>query len=350
MRHMRSVPWQFLFRRRANSRNRNLGLDTSTLREQHALPWAVSRPVRHFNKRHDSTSMARPTTRKVFGRTLVDVSEQDTIEREFFARVKLPNGTFKSTGANRMDDLNAAVFPYIAAIDERPVKIMDVGASSGVSTLEWFECLSGERVTCDVTATDLIVHASLVSLAPSLAVLIDRDRNILHMDVLGQGAPPVAKGLEGIFAGMIRMLFRVAMKVDDRLPPLNGRTQEAATGRVLKCEPVTLLTKRLAQHESLSLRVIEDDLLAANHPQFNEVFHVVRAANILNRCYFSDQVLVQIVNKLKESIKQNGLLVVCRTEHNGANNATLFQSTDSKFRVLLRLGSGSEIEDLITGI
>jgi hypothetical protein len=60
--------------------------------------------------------------------------------------------------------------------------------------------------------------------------------------------------------------------------------------------------------------------------------------------------LVQIVNKLKESIKQNGLLVVCRTERKGANNATIFQSTDSKFRVLLRLGSGSEIEDLITGI
>src|SRR5229473_7505378 len=95
------------------------------------------------------------------------------------------------------------------------------------------------------------------------------------------------------------------------------------------------LTKRIAQHESLSLRVIEGDLLAANRPQFNEVFHVVRAANILNRCYFSDQVLVQIVNKLKESIKQNGLLVVCRTEHNGANNATIFQSTDSKFRVLV---------------
>lgn len=294
-------------------------------------------------------TVLKPTTSELLGSRLVGVSEQDALEREFFARVMLPNGTTKTTDAYRMDDLNAAVFPYIVAITERPVKVMDVGVSSGISTLEWYEYLSGERVACDVTATDLILYASLVSLAPHLAVLIDRDRNILHMDVLGKGAPPFANGLEGIFAGMIRMLFRAAMKVEDSLRPLNGYVQEAAAGRVLKCEPVTLLTKRLAQHESI--RLIEDDLLAANRPEFKEAFHVVRAANILNRVYFSDQVLVQIVKKLKERLKQNGLLAVCRTEENGVNNATLFQSTtDSKFRVLLRLGSGSEIEELVTEI
>ena len=69
----------------------------------------------------------KPTTREVFGSTLGGVSEQDALEREFFARVMLPNGTIKTTGADRMDDLNAAVFPYIAAITERPVKVMDVG-------------------------------------------------------------------------------------------------------------------------------------------------------------------------------------------------------------------------------
>jgi hypothetical protein len=291
----------------------------------------------------------KPTTRDVFGGTWLGVSMQAALEREFFARVMLPNGTVKSTGADRMGDLNAAVLPYILAITERPVKVMDVGASSGISTLEWYEYLSGERVACDVTATDLIVYASLVSLAPSLSVLIDRDRNILHLDVLGKGAPPVANGLKGIFAGMIRMLFRVAMKIEHSLRPLNGYVQEVAAGRVLKCEPVTLLTKRLAQHASV--RLIEDDLLEANRPEFKDAFHVVRAANILNRVYFSDQVLVRIVKKLKESLKQSGLLVVCRTQDNGVNNATLFQSIqDSKLRVLLRLGSGSEIEELVMGI
>jgi hypothetical protein len=292
--------------------------------------------------------MMAPTTRKVYGTRPVG-AEQDGLEREFFARVVLPNGTIKSTGANRMDDLNLAVFPYIAAIAARPVRVLDVGVSSGVSTVEWYQSLWIGQVACDFTATDLTVYVSLISLAPGLAALIDRNRNILHLDVLGRGLPPVAGGPGAFLTAGIRMLFRTAMRIDHRLPPLNGRTQEAAKGRVLQCEPVTLLTKRLSQNDTL--RVIEDDLMTADRPKFKGTFHVVRAANILNRAYFPDQVLAQIVSKLKQNIEPDGLFVVCRTEHNGVNNATLFQYTkDAKFRVLFRFGSGSEIEDLITGI
>ena len=69
----------------------------------------------------------------------------------------------------------------------------------------------------------------------------------------------------------------------------------------------------------------------------------------LNRAYFSDSVLAQIIEKLRERLKPNGLLIVCRTDSVGVNHATVFESTaDSKSRVLLRLGGGSEIEGLMT--
>lgn len=292
-------------------------------------------------------SKSRPTAREVFSGT--PSAEQDAMERAFFGRVVLPNGTVKTTNANRIDDLNLAALPFIVALAERPVQIMDVGASSGISTLEWYESLSDRGVDCHVTATDLTVYTSLVSLAPGLGVLIDRDRNILHLDVFGRGAPARAKGLQGVFAGFMRTLFRTAMMLDGNLPPLNGQTRTAATGWLLKCEPVTLLTKKLVQHSGL--RVLEDDLLKANRPEFKDAFHVVRAANILNRAYFSDQVLTQVVKKLKERLKKNGLLIICRTTDDGVNNATLFRLTaNSEFRVLLRLGNGSEIEDLVTGV
>jgi hypothetical protein len=291
-------------------------------------------------------SLARPITRTVFRKTAVSPHEQESLEYEFFVRVVLPNGTVKSTRANRLDDLNHAALPYIARIAEKPVKIMDVGVSSGVSTLEWHEHLSAERIACDITGTDLTIYASLVSLGPQLSVLIDASRNILHLDIFGRGAPPSAEGLQGMFAGIIRMLFRGALMVDSQLPPLQGRVREAANGRLLTCEPVTLLSKRFAQCESL--RVIEEDLLAPERPEFKGAFHVVRAANVLNRAYFLDSVLAQIIEKLRERLKPNGLLIVCRTDSVGVNHATVFESTrDSKFRVLLRLGGGSEVEGLM---
>ena len=177
-------------------------------------------------------SETRPSTRAVFQETAASVHDQEALEYEFFIRVVLPNGTAKTTQPHRLDDLNRAVLPYIERLSDRPVKIMDVGVSSGVSTREWYDQLSASNISCDITATDLTIYASLVSFAPQLSALIDGNRNILHLDVWDRGTPPSAKGLRGVCAATIRMLFHGAMMVDSHLPPLQGRIREAANATV----------------------------------------------------------------------------------------------------------------------
>jgi chemotaxis methyl-accepting protein methylase len=294
-------------------------------------------------------SKTRPSTRAVFQKTAASVHEQDVLEYEFFIRVVLPNGTVKTTQPHRLDDLNRAALPYIERHSERPVKIMDVGVSSGVSTQEWYDQLSASNISCDITATDLTIYASLVSFAPHLSALIDGNRNILHLDVWDRGMPPSATGLRGFCAATIRMLFHGAMMVDGHLPPLQGRIREAAKGRLLRCEPLTLLSRKLTQNESL--RVVEEDLIAPERPDFKAAFHVVRAANVLNRIYFSDQTLVQIIKKLNQRLKPNCILIVCRTDKAGVNHATIFESVaNATLRIIFRLGDGSEIEQLVSGM
>jgi chemotaxis methyl-accepting protein methylase len=69
------------------------------------------------------------------------------------------------------------------------------------------------------------------------------------------------------------------------------------------------------------------------------------------RAYISDNALAQIINNLKERLKPNGLLIVCRTDKIGVNHATIFEFTaESKFRVLQRLGDGSEVEEVLTRV
>jgi hypothetical protein len=291
-------------------------------------------------------SIDRPTTRQVF-RGDAGNDQQDVLEQQFFGRVVLPNGTVKSTNANRMNDLNAAGLPYLEKLAARPLRIMDVGISSGVSTVEWYEQLSRAGVRCEITATDLTVHASLLTLGSGFAALIDRHRNILHLDILGRGAPPSAKGLQGIFAATIRLVFRAAMAVDGGLAPLQGQTQESANGMLLKCEPVALLTRKMTQQSSL--QVVEDDLQGSERPEFADAFEVVRAANILNRAYFTDATLIRMLGKLTKRLKRDGVLILCRTNDDGINNGTIFRQVEGcKFQVLTRLGSGSEIEDLVS--
>src|ERR1035438_4568778 len=84
-----------------------------------------------------STMKKRPTTEEVFFNDLPECPEQDALEAQFFQRVLLPNGTFKTTASRRLDDLNDFLLPYLRQLADRPLRIMDVGASSGVSTVEW---------------------------------------------------------------------------------------------------------------------------------------------------------------------------------------------------------------------
>lgn len=301
-------------------------------------------------------SSRRPTTRQIFESFASQARPDEATERNFFTSVLLSNGTFKTTAANRLDDVNEAVFSNVAGITDRPIQLMDVAISSGITTFEWYEQLKSKGVCCQITATDLIFYASLVNcLFDTLSVLIDKHGNILHIDAVGHGVLPT-KGVRGalihpcraLFAAVVRAFFRTTMKIDKHLPPLRGEVTLAAEGRILKCEPITLLTKKLA--ECQNVRIMEDDLLAENLPEFDRAFHVVRAANILSRVYFSDVNLIRMVRTLIHRLKDHGLFILCRTMDGGANHATIFQLTPNrKLSVLMRLGGGSEIEELIRG-
>src|SRR5579862_7258746 len=80
------------------------------------------------------------------------------VENDFFRRVVLANGSFKTTGARRLDDLNRAALPYVQAFSERPVEIMDVASSSGISTQEWHDDLVAAGIEARVVGTDLAIE------------------------------------------------------------------------------------------------------------------------------------------------------------------------------------------------
>ena len=110
-------------------------------------------------------------------------SHSPEIEKNFLARVRLPNRTFKTTQPHRMDDLNRFSLPLIAALPQRPLRIMDVAASSGVSSAEWLDFLELNKISASVLATDKLLEADAVRVVPGLTVLIDRDRKPLHIDI-----------------------------------------------------------------------------------------------------------------------------------------------------------------------
>jgi hypothetical protein len=79
----------------------------------------------------------------------------------FFHSIECRNGTRKTTCHRRLDDLNSLVQSLLPP--QRPLEIMDVAVSSGVSTAEWLTSLEQAGIECRMLAGDAVVDAFLIS-------------------------------------------------------------------------------------------------------------------------------------------------------------------------------------------
>ena len=125
------------------------------------------------------------------------------VEKIFFAKLRLPNGTWKTTYPHRLDDLNDLLLPHLPR--DRALAVMDVAVSSGVSTLEWAEQLSANGIEHRLVAADLITDGWLKSWGECVAVLFDDSgRDPLLLEV-GQAMLPIRS--ERRFAKLLRPLL-----------------------------------------------------------------------------------------------------------------------------------------------
>lgn len=292
-----------------------------------------------------------PTARAVyFPGSERPVEDRDELERKFFRMIRQKNGTHKYTRSNRLDDLNELVAALLPS--DRPLRIMDVAVSSGISTIEWSESLDRAGVAHSMTAGDLNIQSHLVSIGRRLHVLADGSGYPLQFDINGVAVPnPPARRWLALYLPLI-LLMKGALRLVFRPRPV-PTTGDA--GHWIMSRPVTLVSPRLLAHPKIEL--IEDDIVA--NGSLRDQFHVVRAANILNPSYFDEPTLVRIVTNLRDRLMASGLLVICTlTEevegdiHSGMrNDGTVFAlCAGGGLEVVGRIGAGSAIENLLLGL
>jgi len=258
-------------------------------------------------------------------------------EARFFSSLRLKNGTYKITRSHRLDDLNDLVNQLVP---RRHLKVMDVAVSSGTTTLEWIEALHKVGIDHDMTAGDSFMFGFIVSIGKNLHVLADKSGHPLQFEVFRETLPIPLPGNRALLKNLAPLLLCYGS-----LNLLFGGKRKPRSSNIpgLVCRPVTLLSRRLRQQPNI--RLIEDDILTSK--AFPAFFDVVRAANILNRDYFDDATLKLMLGNLRVRLARNGLLVVCRTDNEGMNRASVFALRDcDHLEVVARLGAGSDIEDL----
>jgi hypothetical protein len=247
-------------------------------------------------------------------------------EERFFNRLRLPNGVYKTTAGHRLDDVNRLVADLLP--DDRPLCLMDVAVSSGVTALDWSEQLTAAGVAHTMLAGDNYTEGVWLSFGWA-DVVLDRDRtHLLYADILGRGVETSSESRRSMLVtGVLAVLARYRL--------LRPRVRR-----------IPLVSPRLQSHSAVT--VVEDDIFARRAALAGR-FHAVRAANILNRVYFDDVRLTRAVANLRERLRADGLLIVCRTHPDGTNHGTVFRAGTVGFDVVARIGDGSEIEGLVVG-
>jgi hypothetical protein len=242
-------------------------------------------------------------------------------EDRFFNRLRLPNGVYKTTAAHRLDDLNRLVADLLP--EDRPLYLMDVAVSSGITTLDWSKQLTAAGVMHTMLAGDRDIEGFWLSFGWANVVLDRHRKQLLYAELFGRGVGTDSRRSKPI----VHALSALA-----RYPVLRPRVTQ-----------LPLVSPRLNDYSAVT--VVQDDVFA-RRPEFVGRFHALRAANILNRGYFDDVRIKRAIATLRKRLRPHGLLIICRTHENGTNHGTVFRLAGGGCDVVARIGDGSEIEDL----
>ncbi|MCW4463436.1 hypothetical protein OK349_17140 [Sphingomonas sp. BT-65] len=257
-------------------------------------------------------------------------------EARFFGRLKTANNTFKRTEPSRLAGIDAALVATLAAHCSRVDTALDLGISSGVTTLELMEALRAADHAVEVTGTDRSLRARLVALPHGCRALVEPNGHVLQYEVLGRAVRPWERRLDR-WTGMAAVRALVEWRLRE---PAMAR---AAAG---DGEEVALLSPRLRR--AGAFRWHEDDITRRNDA-FVARFDLVRAANLLNRHYFAPDTLRDAVaNTIAYLRGPRAWLLVLRTHGASDHRGTLFRMGEGRrLAIIDRYGTGSEVEDLV---
>ena len=258
------------------------------------------------------------------------------IEAAFYGMLKMRNGTFKLTRVARFAEIEETFGKIFKTKATKIRSVLDIGVSTGITTLELANFLQSTGSPARITATDLYIEAHIVQPFRELRVLADPNGWPLQYDICGRAIRPWIRRMDYVTLTFLpRMLAHAVLqrRLKDLIQKGESRT-------------VQLVSKRLSGRSDISF--VEDDILTRS-PVLSKRFDLVRAANILNRSYFSDQEILRAVGNIRSYLRDSGgLFLATRTNTSQINSGTLFElDPDKSFKVLARVGQGSEIENLV---
>lgn len=270
--------------------------------------------------------------------------EQVRIFEEITLRMRTSNGTFRTSFTRRFEDLDAVTLGWIQRLfhTDAELHIQDRAASHCLTSQELAQRVFATFPNASFEASDRMLHLLELRLPSDEIYILEPDGQPLQYI-----RPPLVVSLSGSEARRYpvnRLIAAWAAWRFKRMRPLaDSRPHPEHHLPIRKLSCVHPRAAQLAAHDA-RFRICERSAFDATPASC----HVLRTMNIFHSAYFSRQQLASAVTAAFQTIRPNGLWIVGRTlTSDSSNHATLFMRSEQGWQLLDRIGTGSEIEELI---
>jgi SAM-dependent methyltransferase len=223
--------------------------------------------------------------------------------------------TFKSTESVRFP----TVVKALTFLDcHSPPTVLDVGASDGTASLHILQNIEFEKYYI----ADLNIEA-LYEIRDDKCYFYDTDKNCILM---------------------VTKLFVIYSDFKNSIFPFNKLAEN-----FLSTSPHANNSSRKIELINPEVKKIKGNIAILKHNIFSrwmkEKLDLIIAANILNKCYFSENQLRKAVNNLVCTLNDGGRLVIIDSRK--IEKATIFRVMKKKIQVEKDINGGTEIRELI---
>jgi hypothetical protein len=270
----------------------------------------------------------------LLGNRPASTEAQAKLETSFFKSVCLPNGTHKTTAAARLRDVDEVICERLE--DKKHVQLLDVGISSGVTTLELVDCMERSGIRVSGVGVDMCVRAFLWSLM-GVDVLHDAAGHVLQI-----ATPFFARGRPHRSQQTLQ-----SKALGHLLNLLETPRVQRWMAKLRRPRSLDLVSTRLSKRTNF--KVVEHDV-ALPMPVWDHTFDLIRVANVWNGAYFSPREIAHMAKNVISWLKNGGLLVICSTNaSDGNNHGSVYRKEHDlpRLQLVQRFGRGFEFESLI---
>jgi hypothetical protein len=232
----------------------------------------------------------------------------------------MPAGPFtsKRTRSNRLADLDDAIVSVVEKMQAGEIRVHDMAASDGITSLELFNRLQAVRPV-RLRSSDYYDSISMAKRGPAY-IFYDQDGSVLQV-----------------------ALGRIALR---------SKRSNRTLARLLSPDMTKMVRIPLLHPRAIAKSRADDRFTLARDSFFDPApgqYELVRVMNALGERNFQREDIERAIRAIAPTVAIGGLLILGRNadERDGRSEATIFKRTPIGFQAVIDLAGGYEMKDFV---